>query len=89
MPLVPALRQNQADDCEFEASLVNIVSYRTARSTWRDPVSNKQNKNTKHKSTVIPQTGTKLTEPLMQKGSLGWRSERAQHTLNACCCILQ
>ena len=45
MPLIPAFRrQNQTDHCEFEASLVNIASSRTAKTTWKDPISNKQNK---------------------------------------------
>ena len=42
-PLIPALRrQRQSDFCEFEASLVYIISFRTARA-MRDPVlKNKQ-----------------------------------------------
>jgi hypothetical protein len=42
-PLVPALgRQRQADLCEFETSLVYIVSSRTARATQGIPVLKKQ-----------------------------------------------
>jgi hypothetical protein len=34
MPLIPALgQQMEVDLCEFEASLVYIVSFRTARAT--------------------------------------------------------
>jgi hypothetical protein len=48
MPLIPALRrQGQADLCEFEASLVYRVSFRTARATQRNPVLNKQKQNKK------------------------------------------
>jgi hypothetical protein len=45
MPLIPALgKQKQEDLCEFKASLVNTASFSTARTIWRDPVSEKQNK---------------------------------------------
>lgn len=44
-PLIPEFsRQRQADCYEFEASLVYVVSFRTARAVWRDSVS-KQSKN--------------------------------------------
>ena len=40
MPLIPALRkQRQADLSEFEASLVYIASFKTARAIQRNPVS--------------------------------------------------
>ena len=44
MPLIPALgRQTQVDLCEFEASLVYRVSFRTARIViQRNPVSKKK-----------------------------------------------
>ena len=35
-------RQRQTDLCEFEASLVNRASSRTARATQRNPVSEKR-----------------------------------------------
>ena len=39
MPLIPTLgRQRQMDLCEFKASLVYRVSFRTARATQRNPV---------------------------------------------------
>lgn len=45
MPLTLVLRcQRQENLCEFEASLVYIVSSRTAWTWYRDPVSNKQTK---------------------------------------------
>ena len=46
--------QHLGDLCEFKASLVYIVSSRTARAMFREPVSNKQtNKHTnKHNSRV-------------------------------------
>ena len=45
MPLIPALgRQRQEDLCEFEVSQVYRASYRTARTTQRNPVLEKQNK---------------------------------------------
>jgi hypothetical protein len=48
-PLVPTLRkQRQADLCEFQASMVYRVSSKTARVTQWDPVSKKQNKQTKN-----------------------------------------
>jgi hypothetical protein len=37
-------RERQVDLCEFEASLVYRVSFRTARATQRDPVLKKQRK---------------------------------------------
>ena len=38
MPLIPVLgRQKQGDLCEFEASLVFMVSFRTARTTLERP----------------------------------------------------
>ena len=41
-PLTPALgRQSQADLCDFQASLVNRASSRTAMATQRNPVSGK------------------------------------------------
>jgi hypothetical protein len=47
--LIPALgRQRQVDLCEFKASLVYIVSFRTARATYRDPIS-KDKKQTRKK----------------------------------------
>lgn len=43
IPLMPALgRQRQEDLCKFEASLIYITSYRTARATQRDPNSKQQ-----------------------------------------------
>jgi hypothetical protein len=44
---------------EFEASLVYRVSFRTARATWRNPVSTKQNK--------IKQNKTKQNKTKKQK----------------------
>ena len=50
MPLVPALgRQSQVNLHEFEASLVNIVSFRTVRDTQRNPVSKKQKQKKKER----------------------------------------
>ena len=41
MPLIPEFgRQRQMDLCEFEASLVCRASFRIARATQRNPVSN-------------------------------------------------
>ena len=57
MPLMPALgrqRQRQADHCEFQASLVSIVSSRTAR-TIRNAIS----KQSKAKQNKIKQNKTK------------------------------
>jgi Tfp pilus assembly protein PilP len=61
MPLISeARRQSQVDLCEFKASLVYRVSSRTARTSWRDPVSkqtnkqtNKQMKNEKRKPSMV------------------------------------
>jgi hypothetical protein len=51
MPLIPVLkRQRQADLCEFKASLVYRVNFRTARATQRNPVSTKQNKTKQNKT---------------------------------------
>ena len=49
MPLIPALkRQRQVDLCEFEASLVYIVSSRIARTvSQRNPVSKNKTKQKK------------------------------------------
>jgi hypothetical protein len=45
MPLIPALRrQRQVALCEFEASLVYRVSFRTAKAIQRNHVKAKQNK---------------------------------------------
>ena len=45
-------RERQVDLCEFKASLVYKVRYRTARTaTQRNPVSKKQNKTTIKKVT--------------------------------------
>jgi hypothetical protein len=45
MPLIPALRrQRLAELCEFKSSLVCIVRFRTAKATYPDSVSTKQNK---------------------------------------------
>jgi hypothetical protein len=45
-PLIPALgMQRQVDLCEFEGILGYRASSRTARLTWKNPVSEKQNKN--------------------------------------------
>jgi hypothetical protein len=42
-PLAPALgRQRQVDFCEFEDSLVYIVSPRTAKAMYKDLVSKKK-----------------------------------------------
>jgi hypothetical protein len=56
-PLTLALQRQrrQADLCEFKASLIYRVSFRTDRATKRNPVSNQINKN--------PET-TKLTRAL-------------------------
>jgi hypothetical protein len=43
-------RQKQEGLCEFKASLAFISSSRTARDTWRDPVSTKQTKKQKEES---------------------------------------
>ena len=47
MPLIPALeKQRQVDLNEYEASLLDKVSYRTARTvTQRNSVSKKKNHN--------------------------------------------
>ena len=47
--LISALGRQQADFCEFEASLVYRVSSRTARNTQRNPVSKSQKKKKFHK----------------------------------------
>jgi hypothetical protein len=55
MPLTPVLgRQKSADLCrqisEFEASLLYIVSSRTARTTQRNRLKTKQNNNNNNKN---------------------------------------
>ena len=54
-PIVPALgRQRQADLCEFQASLVYIMSSGTAKTIERDPVTNKQtNKHTNTQKLIL------------------------------------
>ena len=43
MPLIPAhRRQRQADLCEFKARLVYRTSFRTSRTTQRNPVSEEE-----------------------------------------------
>jgi hypothetical protein len=42
--------QQQAELCEFEASLVYRGSSRTARATWRLPILKKQKQRTKNKN---------------------------------------
>lgn len=51
----PALgRQRQADICEFRASLVYTVSFRTARAvTQRNPVSKKKEREEKETKTKV------------------------------------
>lgn len=39
MPIIPGLRQRQVDLCEFEASLVYIVSSNSTNAIERDHVS--------------------------------------------------
>ena len=47
--MIPALwREKQADDCEFKASLVYRVSFRTARATQGNPVSKNKKQKTIH-----------------------------------------
>jgi hypothetical protein len=59
LPLIPALgRQRQILIFELEASLVYIVSSRTARATHRDPVSTKTRNKNKNKKP--PQTTNKV-----------------------------
>ena len=54
MPFISALRrQRQVDLCEFGASLVYRVSFRTVRATQRNPVLNKQT-NSQVTNHVIP-----------------------------------
>ena len=54
MPLIPALgRKRQADLCEFEASLVYRVSFRTVRDTQRNPVLKNKNQKNKKLHTLI------------------------------------
>jgi hypothetical protein len=52
-PFIPAFeRQRLVDLCEFEASLVYIVRFRTARAAQRDPASRDKNK-TKQKTNKL------------------------------------
>jgi hypothetical protein len=44
MPLIPALGRQRRQISEFETRLVYKVSSRTARATYRNPVSKKINK---------------------------------------------
>lgn len=39
VPLIPSTCEAEVDLCEFETSLVYIVSFRTARAMKRDPIS--------------------------------------------------
>jgi hypothetical protein len=51
-PLIPALEGRDRRISEFEASLINRVSSRTARATQRNPVSkNQKRKERKRKET--------------------------------------
>jgi hypothetical protein len=52
----------QADLYMFKTSLVYLASFRTARTTWRDPVSNKTKQNkTKQNKTKQNKTNIKAT----------------------------
>lgn len=55
MPLIAAFgRERQEDLLEFEASLLYIVSSRTARDTWRNPVlKNKINQSIKQIERIL------------------------------------
>jgi hypothetical protein len=48
-PLIPALRQRQADLCEFKASLVYRASSRITRTTQRELVSQQKRRKRKTK----------------------------------------
>jgi hypothetical protein len=53
-PLIPALgRQRQADLCEFEASLVYRVSFRTARATQKNLVLKNKTKQSKEYTLLL------------------------------------
>jgi hypothetical protein len=52
-PLIPAVGRRIS---EFEASLVYRVSFRTASTIQRNPVSKKQNKTKQNKTTTKPKT---------------------------------
>ena len=54
-------RQRQIDFCEFEASLIDIVSSRTDGATERNPVSKQTNKQT-NKQTKPTKTPTLRAE---------------------------
>ena len=50
--MIPALRRQRQWISEFEASLVYMVSSRTARAVQRDPVSKKKTKGEKEERKV-------------------------------------
>ena len=50
--MIPALRRQRQWISEFEASLVYMVSSRTARAVQRDPVSKKKTKEEKEERKV-------------------------------------
>lgn len=51
MPLIPGLgRQRQADLYEFEATLIYLASFRTAKALQRDPVLKSKNNNNNKKN---------------------------------------
>jgi hypothetical protein len=61
-PLVPPLRRQRLEDlCEFEASLVYRVNFRTARATQRIPISKRKT------TTTTKQQQKSQTEPKQTK----------------------
>jgi hypothetical protein len=54
MPLIQALRrQRQADLCEFKASLVYRISFKTAKGIQRNPVLKKKKKQKKKQTCKV------------------------------------
>ena len=79
-PLIPTLgRQRQVDFCEFEASMVYIVSSRPARATQRDPVS-KQNQSVKS----INEGGEGAGDRVLDLQDY-WKNEVFLHELSGFC----
>ena len=64
MPLVLTLGgrgQRQADLCEFEASLICIVSFRIAKATWLDSVQKEREKSLRGPMLTVPSVSPVVT----------------------------